>query len=255
MNGRAWTDREIDTLRALAAQGLASPAIGARLGRPASSIIRKCKQLGVDLMARAARRTVRSGDWTPGQQALLAELAAARLTSAEIGAALGRSRMAIIGRARRTNVALQGGGPQATMRPASPADRPRRGVPSLPVVSTGAAEPLIRPSGIVSPPGGERATGPGRGAQPAAAKVSRGVAARAKGRPAWTASAAPVTLGEATRSQCRFIADFVTRGLDTPVCGRPVEPGTSWCPACAGRVWQTPTPAKAAAAAGTGRAG
>lgn len=47
MNGRAWTEDELSTLRRLAAAGLSDGEIGAALGRAREIVLRKRKDLGV----------------------------------------------------------------------------------------------------------------------------------------------------------------------------------------------------------------
>jgi hypothetical protein len=70
--------------------------------------------------------------WTPEQQAVLVEMAAARAKVADIASALGFTRNAVIGRARRTGVALLYEVPRAEPRAPRPPRVPRvRGAPRV----------------------------------------------------------------------------------------------------------------------------
>lgn len=102
MNGRAWTQAEVQRLIDLAVEGLHAEAIGTAIGRPRYSVKSKAKELGLQL---ARKRRLVAGtmpEWTPEEDRQL-EFFCER-SPRFLARKLGRSVRAVRARASRLGI-------------------------------------------------------------------------------------------------------------------------------------------------------
>jgi hypothetical protein len=195
-----WTDAEVEGLRQGRADNLSNIKIGELLGRSYRSVSRKAVRLGVGPRATPyVRPDCVNHDWPEELIKRFKVLWAEGLSTAEIGRRLGKTKNAIVGKARRLGLPPRPSPIRPSSQPHRCLPRPVRKEPTLPPIASLQAAP-------------RRAAKPLQVAPVESSKPAGQVLSRTK--------------------TCQFIKGEIVPGRTPEFCGNLAIAGKSWCPEC-----------------------
>lgn len=232
---RWWTDDEVSTLRRMRREGATVEAIAEELERTYESAHKKLVAIRMPCAQGAPRSLGRPTQWTDEQTRQLRDLVYQRHSATTIAKAMGFTRNAIIGRCHRLGLKLAGNGGQAAK--AATKQLERKALAARAKAQRAPSESVQRE------PRPERPKG-------AVADVARVIRRRPavhidapydeRFREGFRGQEGRLSISQLGLDHCRYPIETVdeeTGRTETRYCGCQAEPGSSWCPEHAARVF------------------